>query len=130
MPTLIIRDETPAGSAGADLTLDFLTEEITVRELIERRVYEEVQTYNTAKPAYFRGLVQPTDAEATLNGYRLRTRREIDWRAQVEKALDAFQRNGFCILVGDRQVASLDDRIHLELATPVTFLKLVPLVGG
>ncbi|HZS61223.1 MAG TPA: hypothetical protein VFA43_18240 [Gemmatimonadaceae bacterium] len=133
MPTLIIRDETPSGStasSAADLRLDFLTEEITVRELIERRVYEEVQAYNTARPGYFRGLVQPKDAEATLNGYRLRTQREIDWRAQAALAFDAFQRNGFCILVGDRQVASLDDRIRLELETPVTFLKLVPLVGG
>jgi len=132
MPTLVIRDETPgsAASGGPELTLDFLTEEITVRELIERRVYEEVQTYNTSRPGYFRGLVQPKDAEATLNGYRLRTQREIDWRAQAALAVEAFQRNGFCILVGDRQVASLDDRIRLELATPVTFLKLVPLVGG
>jgi hypothetical protein len=132
MPTLVIHDETPGstGAEGADFTLDFLTEEITVRELIERRVYEEVQAYNTAKPGYFRGLVQPTDAEATLNGYRLRTRREIDWRAQVKKALDAFQHNGFLILVGDQQVVSLDERIRLELETPVTFLRLVPLIGG
>jgi hypothetical protein len=132
MPTLVIRDETPSGAAAgtADFSLDFLTEEITVRELIERRVYEEVQAYNTAKPGYFRGLVQPTDAEATLNGYRLRANREIDWRAQAARALDAFQRNGFLILVGDRQVTSLDDRIQLAVETPVTFLKLVPLIGG
>jgi hypothetical protein len=130
MPTLIIRDETPSGSSSDERTLDFLTEEITVRELIERRVYEEVQAYNTSRPGYFRGLVQPTDAEATLNGYRLRAPREIDWRAQAALALEAFQRNGFCILVGDRQVETLDDPIRLELATPVTFLKLVPLVGG
>ena len=130
MPTLVIRDETTSGSAGADFTLDFLTEEITVRELIERRVYEEVQAYNTARPGYFRGLVQPTDAEATLNGYKLRAQREIDWRAQAKKALEAFQHNGFLILVGDRQVVSLDERIRLELETPVTFLKLVPLIGG
>lgn len=130
MPTLVIRDETTSGPVGADVTLDFLTEEITVRELIERRVYEEVQAYNTSKPGYFRGLVQPTDAEETLNGYRLRTHREIDWRAQVKRAIDAFQHNGFLILVGDQQVVELDDRIRLELETPVTFLRLVPLVGG
>jgi hypothetical protein len=59
-----------------EFTLDFLTEDVTVRELIERRVYEEVQTYNTTQLGYFRGLVQPTDAEATLNGYRLRQRRQ------------------------------------------------------
>jgi hypothetical protein len=132
MPTLIIRDETPGSAASpkSDRALDFLTEEITVRELIERRVYEEVQAYNTQKPGYFRGLVQPKDAEATLNGYRLRTHREIDWRAQAALAIDAFQRNGFCVLVGDRQVATLDERVRVELATPVTFLKLVPLIGG
>ena len=128
--TLIIRDETASGDAVNERTLDFLTEEITVRELIERRVYEEVQEYNRSKPGYFRGLVQPTDAEATLNGYRLRARREIDWKAQRDLALDAFRRNGFFILVGDRQVDDLDERIRLELDTPVTFVKLVPLVGG
>jgi hypothetical protein len=128
--TITIRDETTSGSTVHELTLDFLTEEITVRELIERRVYEEVQQYNTAKPGYFHGLVQPTDAEATLNGYRLRERREIDWRAQCAQALEAFERNGFVILVGDRQVDNLDERIRLELTTPVTFVKLVPLVGG
>lgn len=130
MPTLVIRDETTSGSSGADFRLDFLTEEITARELIERRVYEEVQAYNTARPGYFRGLVQPTDAEATLNGYKLRTQRQIDWRAQAKKALEAFQHNGYIILVGDHQVVSLDERIHLEIETPVTFLKLVPLIGG
>lgn len=128
--TLTIRDETTSGSAVHEFTLDFLTEEITVRELIERRVYEEVQQYNRAKPGYFRGLVQPTDAEATLNGYRLRERRDIDWHAQRDRALEAFRRNGFFILVDDRQVESLDERIRLELATEVTFVKLVPLVGG
>jgi hypothetical protein len=128
--TITIRDETMSGSPVHEFTLDFLTEEITVRELIERRVYEEVQQFNTAKPGYFRGLVQPTDAEATLNGYRLRERREIDWRTQRDRALEAFERNAFVILVGDRQVEHLDERIRLELTTPVAFVKLVPLVGG
>ena len=128
--TLAVRDETPSGDLVNELTLDFLTEEITARELIERRVYEEVQQYNRARPGYFRGLVQPADAEATLNGYKLRERRQIDWTAQRDRALEAFERNGFFVLVGDRQVTHLDERIRLELGTEVTFLKLVPLVGG
>jgi hypothetical protein len=128
--TLAIRDETTSGSVVNEFTLDFLTEEITVRELIERRVYEEVQEYNRSKPGYFRGLVQPVDAEETLNGYKLRERRQIDWKAQRDRALEAFERNGFFVIVGDRQAERLDERIRLDLGTEVTFLKLVPLVGG
>ena len=128
--TVAIRDETTSGALVHAFTLDFLTEEITVRELIERRVYEEVQEYNRAAPGYFRGLVQPVDAEATLNGYKLRQRRQIDWEQQRDRALEAFERNGFFVIVGDRQVERLDERIRLELGTEVTFLKLVPLVGG
>lgn len=128
--TLTIRDETSSGSTVHEFTLDFLDEEITVRELIERRVYEEVHEYNASKPGYFRGLVQPTDAEATLNGYRLRSQREIDWREQRDRALEAFERNGFFILIDDRQAERLDERIRIRLGTEVTFVKLVPLVGG
>lgn len=47
-------------------------ESITARELVRLRVRDEVARYNSTRPEYFRGLVQPTDAEATLNGYRRR----------------------------------------------------------
>ena len=40
-------------------------------------------------PEYFRGLVQPTDAERVLNGYRLRQRRKIDWEKQCQCTLDS-----------------------------------------
>jgi hypothetical protein len=129
--TLTVYDETATGARSGGLTLDFLTERITVRELIRERVYEEVRQYNAAPPEYFRGLVQPTDAEATLNGYRLRDRkRKIDWETQYEKAVEAFQRNGFFILVDDKQVDTLDDVIEVKPGTQVSFLRLVPLVGG
>ena len=78
----------------------------------------------------FVGLVQPTDAEAALNGYRTRTRRELDWEKQRDAALAAFETNGFFVLVGERQLESLDERIRVELGTEVSFVKLVPLVGG
>ncbi|HLK58811.1 MAG TPA: hypothetical protein VKU00_19720 [Chthonomonadaceae bacterium] len=128
--SLMIHDETLLGEKSEALALDFLTETITVRELIRERVYEEVRQYNAAQPEYFRGLVQPTDAEATLNGHRLRERRRVDWEAQYRLALDAFARNGFFILVDDRQVESLEETITLTPTTQVSFVKLVPLVGG
>ncbi len=129
--TLTIRDETTF-NLGDDhvFTLGFPTEHVTVRDLIQARVYQEVQDYNTHQPDYFRGLVQPTDAERTLNGFKIREGRRIDWEEQFERAVGAFYRNGFILLVDDRQVEDLDETIEIQPDTTVTFLKLVPLVGG
>ena len=127
---LNIRDSSTLGTDGPVFVLDFLTERITVRELIRSRVYQEVKDYNTRQPHYFRGLVQPTDAEQTLNGYKLRKPRQIDWEKQFEQAIAAFQSNGFIILVDDEQVTELGEEITVAPETEVTFLKLVPLVGG
>jgi hypothetical protein len=68
MPTITLRDQSTAGHpTGPDLTLDFLTEHITVRELLRSRVYQEVQDFNLklqqGDNPHFRGLVQPTAAE-------------------------------------------------------------------
>ena len=82
----------------------------------------------------FRGLVQPTDAERLLNGnrseFRLRKRRDIDWKQQFDKACDAFGRNGFFILIDDKQAESLDQQFTIGRGTEVSFVKLTPLVGG
>ncbi|MGI8857517.1 MAG: hypothetical protein ACR2JW_17420 [Thermomicrobiales bacterium] len=125
-----IHDETLSGNRATTFTLDFLTARITVRELIRKRVCEEVAEYNRTTPEYFRGLVQPTDAERVLNGYRLRERRQINPDAQVSRALDAFERNDFFIVVDDRQVETLDTEITLSIGTEISFHKLIPLVGG
>jgi hypothetical protein len=132
--TLTIRDETTfsfGGDNDEEFTLDVAGERITVRELIRTRAYQEVRDYNLLQPEYFRGLVQPTDAERTLNGFKVRQGRRIDPEKQFEKAIESFYRNGFLILVDDRQVDELEEEIEIRPdATTVTFLKLVPLVGG
>jgi hypothetical protein len=74
--------------------------------------------------------VQPSAAERTLNSYRMIQRQRIDPDEQVKRALASFARNGFLVLVDDHQVEHLDDIIVLGPQTVVTFLKLVPLVGG
>jgi hypothetical protein len=131
MPTtLTIKDETSSGQTVNTFTLDCLTERLTVRELIRARIYQEVQDYNLKEPEHFRGLVQPTEAERTLNGFKLRQRRKIDWEEQFARALEAFERNGFFVLVGDKQAESLDEAFDVTVNTEVSFVKLVPLVGG
>jgi hypothetical protein len=128
--TLTIHDETSSGQKTHSFTLECLTERMTVRELIRARIYQEVQDYNTREPEYFRGLVEPTQAERTLNGYRLRERRKLDWQEQFQRAVEAFERNGFFVLVGHRQAERLDEEFEVQVDTEVSFVKLVPLVGG
>lgn len=128
--TLTVNDENVAGERFQQWALEVLAERITVRELIRSRVYQEVQDYNRKRPELFRGLVQPTDAEQTLNGFKLPKGRQIDWHDQYQKAIEAFERNRVIILVGERQAASLDEDIEIKPGTEVTFLRLVPLVGG
>ena len=128
--TLTIHDETTSGQKTNTFTIDCLTERLTVRDLIKARIYQEVQDYNLKEPEYFRGLVEPTQAERVLNGYKLKARRKIDWQEQYQRALEAFDRNGFFVLVGDKQAESLDDDFEVKVQTEVSFVKLVPLVGG
>jgi hypothetical protein len=134
--TLTIRDETPGAPTFHEWTLEVLTERVTVRELIRSRVYQEVQDFNQAvegdraQMREYRGLVQPTDAERTLNGYRLKKSRQIDWKEQFERAVEAFERNQVLVLVNDCQAESLEEEIVIQPGTEVTFLRLTMLVGG
>ncbi len=132
MTTVSVRDEavTRLARPALEFTLEFPTTQVTVHELIRSRVYREVGDYNLGQADYFRGLVQPTGAEATLNGFRLARGRVIDPRQQFDQALAAFERNGFMLLVDDRQVDQLDEVVELREHTVITFLKLIPLVGG
>ena len=128
---LLVRDESVTGEVTHELTLDLLNEQITVRELIRERVYQEVKDHNARQAdGVFHGLVQPTDAERTLNGFRLRKPRQIDWKRQYDKAIDAFEKSQVLVLVDDRQAESLDQSITVGPNTSVSFLRLVPLVGG
>ena len=135
---LTIRDETANGSVTHELTLDVLEETITVRELIRSRVYQEVDEHNrrvrhaAGEAAPFNGLVTPTATERQLNPARAGrpAAREIDWKKQFDAACDAFGRNGFFILIDDRQAEELDEPITLRAETTVSFVKLTQLVGG
>lgn len=133
--TLTIRDETTAGDVYDERPLEFPTERITVRDLIRERVYQEVQDFNLEQgERVFRGLVQPTDAERVLNGrrteYRLKEHRRIEWKPQFEKAVEAFEQNGFFILIDDKQAEGLDQEFVIGRESVVSFVRLTPLVGG
>jgi len=119
------------GQRRPALTLDLPEPTIKARELIRSRIFEEVKGYNESLDERYLGLVQPPPEEQLLNrGPRSRRQRKIDWHEQARVALEAFERNGFMLLVDDRQVESLHEEIRVRPETQVVFLKLVPLQGG
>lgn len=130
--TLTIRDEVTSNIGKADyvITIRLASARLTVRDLIRERVRQEVEDFNHKQSELYNGLVQPTDTERTLNGFKFRTMRKLDWLEQFDKAIEGFQRNAFILLVDDSQVDDLDQVIAISRETQVTFVKLVPLVGG
>lgn len=127
---IAIKDETFSGKLLHEIILEFQSETVSVKEIITERVLKEVENYNKKLPEYFNGLVEPTNAEKTLNGYKLKTKQLIDGEKQVYIALDAFQRNGFFVLIDKIQSESLEQLVHLKKETIISFIKLTPLVGG
>jgi hypothetical protein len=133
--TLMVRDETTSGDVYHERPLEFPTERITVLELIRERVYQEVQDFNREEgEKVFRGLVQPTDSERLVNGksteYRMQKHRTIEWKPQFEKAVEAFDRNVYLVLIDDKQAESLDQEFVIGQGSLVSFVKLTLLVGG
>jgi hypothetical protein len=128
--TLTIKDETFAGQVLNEIMLEFDNPSVTLKEIIEARVRQEVQVYNTKLNGFYSGLVEPTDAEKTLNGYKIKPSRLIDEEKQVYVALEAFMKNAYFVLVDDRQAESLEEEVILAPYRSVSFVKLTPLVGG
>jgi hypothetical protein len=128
--TIAIKDENFSGSIIHEINLDFQQENVTVRDIITQRVIQEVENYNQKLPEYFNGLVEPSDAEKTINGFKLTTRKMIDAEKQVYVALDAFTKNGYFLLIDTIQSESLEQEVFLKSTTSISFIKLTPLVGG
>ena len=130
--TLTVKDETLYGQGDEthSFTLDFPAKNVSAREIIETRIRCEVEKHNNAEPALSRFLIKPHFAEKILNNFKPKEKKPIDWREQSAKAVEAFERNGFILLVDDLQIEDLNQIIEIEPQTSVTFLKLVPLVGG
>jgi hypothetical protein len=131
MATVRIRDELRAGRVRDEgVLLVELPDRVSVRDLIRTRVREEVARANAPGAGPRRLLVAPVAAEETVNGYRLRKRRRIDWERQAEVAVEAFRKQAFFVFVDGKQVDDLDDQVAVGADTDVRFVRLMPLVGG
>ncbi len=142
MPKITIFDEKLGREKTVAMTLECLTEKMTVREIILARIFQEVSDYNRNLEA--RGekgalnlLVTPTNVERELNssitnGARKKPKQhlKVNWEEQYQLACDAFERNGFFVIIGDTQAEGIDDSFAVEIDTEISFVKLTPLIGG
>ena len=128
--TLTIKDETAGGRITNEIAVTLSGELTTVKDIIKARIYAEVDLYNRRMPEYFKGLIQPSEAEVTINGFKLKEKRKVDPKKQCLLALDAFNKNGFFLLIDNIQSESLDQMLVVNANTALSFVKLTPLVGG
>ena len=127
---IVIYDELLNGTITNQFEISLESDSLTVRDLITKRVSIEIENYNKRLPQYFNGLIEPKEAERTLNGYKLKPKQLIDVEKQVYIALDAFQKNGFFVLVDNEQLEELEQQVVLKSTSKISFVKLTPLVGG
>ena len=104
-----IADATASGCEIARRLLADVPSTVTLRELVRLRVREEVARHNADVPG---------------------GSRHLDWEQEATAAVEAFQRNGFFVFVGARQIDNLDERLRLAETDVVSFVRLVPLEGG
>jgi hypothetical protein len=134
MPELTLIDETTSGQETARRRLVVPQSTLTVAELIEARVRQEFKEAGSGSSNALPGLVQPSKKERLLNPGKPLAWKKEEAPAQVQdlvnRALKAFESNGFFLLVDGHQPTALQESIRVTPETEISFIKLTPLVGG
>ena len=134
---LKIIDKQPGQPARETFELHLASERMTARELIRRRIADEIRLINeweheagpqSDRARTFLVQVQPDPVEQRLNPPR--GRKELSEEAESAKANRAFKARSFVMLFDDRQVENLDEELTVSENSELVFLRLVPLVGG
>jgi hypothetical protein len=94
----------------------------TVRDLITERVRHEHERFHTDPAALSANEI------VNLPNFFLFGRISAD--EAVDRALSAFEKNGFMLFADGRQLSDLDQTFPILPRTDVTFIKLIPLKGG
>lgn len=127
---LSIEDQTSSGDIVASTVIQFPVDIVSVRTLIETRVEQEIHKQLESNDRSLFRLVTPRSEETMLNVVKPTNKKAIDIREQITVAIDAFQSNGFFLLVNDKQLTNLDDLIQITPKSKVVFFRLIPIVGG
>ena len=103
---------------------------VSVRSLIEARVDRFLSWQSERQKEIAHPSVGLDTREVELNPSRQR-KPDSDKRSRmVEESCEAFEKNGFFVLVDGVQKHRLDEMVPLTPESEIRFLQLVPLVGG
>ncbi|MEM6630706.1 MAG: hypothetical protein AAF694_13585 [Bacteroidota bacterium] len=127
---IIIHDETQSGCILNQVKLKVSKNRITIKELIKLRIFQEAEEFNARRSSHYRGLVRPDHAVPMLSGFQLDPSYRIDPQKQYYVAMDAFKRQGFYVLVDEERIEDPDYAIAVRSCPRISFLKLVPVIGG
>ncbi|MGK7872687.1 MAG: hypothetical protein AB4426_05050 [Xenococcaceae cyanobacterium] len=108
----------------------------TLRDVLTRIVLEEVEGFRSrqeqrrltrllTKTAIAQGIAQ---GKVDMGGRDLG--QEVEPQAAVDNVLQAFEDGLYYVFINDEQQQELDREIYLQPNSYLTFLRLVPLVGG
>jgi hypothetical protein len=146
----IYDEQRPGAERQLRHRLELPAERMTARDLIRCRIEADVAIHNAVERARLDGtiaaqdanrdtrnqwLVAPGGVERALNGLRaygpgVERLHPIKSEPLIAVALEAFASNGFFMIFDGRQIVDLDEVLTVEHDSAVTFLRLVPLVGG
>ncbi len=127
---LRIRDETAMGQVIYEFDLLLSKPQVSVKEIISERVKLEVENYRNKKKSKGYSLFEVDKVEQIFNKYDLKITSKLNIEKQVAIALRAFDSNEYFIIIDITQVDSLEQRVDITDNLQVSFLKLVPIMGG
>lgn len=124
-----MRDVSEAGHELGRARLDDLPPELSLGELLRRRIRDDVERYNADPGRVFDGLVQPADAVRHSDGHHLRSPRPLDADRLTTAALEAAAAGMLWFVVGDRTLTDLEHRIDPDAHDEVTVVLRRPVVA-
>jgi hypothetical protein len=125
-----VRDEIPGGARSPAVEVCLEPPPRTVRELIRQCVEREVARRSTTPPVSPPLRVELAEKERLLNGERSLHQPPLDVEEQFRRACQAFQAQRVILLIGERQALELEEPVEVTSGCEITFLGLVPLIGG
>lgn len=133
-----ITDEIFGKSKLSIFELSYPSEKVTIREIITRRVEEEVARVNYKKQdpdrikaehrMFLAGLTK-ISPEVLLNA-DIKRKKPVNSVSAVKTALQAFEAGRFFVFFNDNQYETLEAKVTLTPNSEIIFLRLTPLMGG
>lgn len=109
---------------------------LTLRELIERVVREQVRAFEQRQEArkFVRALTEGEIAEGRTLGKidpgERDLQQEVDADEAVANALQAFEDGLYIVLIDEMEQKNLDDQVWIHAGSRMVFLRLTFLAGG